>query len=150
MARPKKDKRKERVPLGVPRRRLSFADKDPGYEYRVIHNRPGKPNRVKDAEEAGYEFVLKEDDETMGDEDASRASDMDRRITHVVGADDSNRPLIGYLMRIKKKWYDEDQAKKQGNVDAIERAIMEGKGVMGSQDVEKRYTPKSGGTRIER
>lgn len=146
--------RRERVPLGVPRRKLSWGHKDPNFVYRVIHNRPGKPNRVNEALAAGYEFV--EDNRHMGDTDVSNemGGSTDSKVTHIVGDDDRGNPMTGYLMRIRKEFYEEDQKKKMEIVDERERQMIRGVDTQGQPGRDGRYIPTDPSgqpiTRIER
>jgi len=147
------EKRRERVPLGVPRRKLAWKDQDEDYVYRVIHNRPNKPNRVNEALKAGYEFV--KDDRHLGDEDVSNemGASIDSRVTAIVGTGEKGEAMTGYLMRIKREWYEEDQAKKQEIVNKREEAILTGIDEKGRPGADGRYIPTAGGvpiTHIER
>lgn len=150
----KPKRRRERIPLGVPRRKLTWDHQDENYEYRVFHNRPGKPNRVNDALAAGYEFV--KDDRHMGDEDVSNemGASTDSRVTHIVGEGENGEPLKGYLMRIPKEWYDEDQQKKWDIIDEREKQMMRGIDKEGKPGVGGRYLPTDASgnpiSRIER
>jgi len=143
-----------RIPLGVARRKLSYDNQDPNFSYRVIHNRPGRPNRVNEAIKAGYDFV--EGNEFMGDPDVSNemTSSTDSRITHVVGEGDNGKPLIGYLMRIPMEFYKEDQAEKMKRIDETEKAILRGIDAQGKPGAGGRYLPTDASgapiTRIER
>ena len=144
-----KPKKRERVPLGVPRRKLAFSGMDEeNYSYRVVHNRPNKPNRVNEALAAGYEFV--ESDNLLGEGNITDeiAASTDSRITAVVGADEKGNPMTGYLMKIRKEWYEEDQAKKQKLVDKREEAIFEGVDSQGRPGQDGRYIPTDGGQPI--
>jgi len=79
-------------------------------------------DRIRRALRAGYQPVLK--DGTMGDVNVSGGdeADMGQWTNKRVGKGD-NGPLMGYLMAIKKEWYDEDQAKKQRDLDMVDEAI---------------------------
>lgn len=101
-----------RVPLGS-RARLSFNNLEEGYMYRVIND---VDDRIKRAEAAGYEFV--ESDDKLGDVRVADASKMGAKVSKPVGNN-----VTGYLMRIKKEWYDEDQQLKQKQIDSTESAM---------------------------
>jgi len=101
-----------RVPLGN-RARLSFNNLEEGYVYRVIND---VDDRIKRAEAAGYEFV--ESESSLGDARVADASKMGAKVSKPVGGG-----MTGYLMRIKKDWYDEDQQNKQKQIDSTESAM---------------------------
>lgn len=101
-----------RVPLGS-RARLSFSNLEEGYMYRVIND---VDDRIKRAEAAGYEFV--ESDDKLGDTRVADASKMGTKVSKAVGNN-----VTGYLMRIKKEWYEEDQRTKQKQIEASEAAM---------------------------
>ncbi len=104
--------RPKRTPLGM-RNRLTFKNLDPDYSYRVIND---KDDRIKLAQEGGYEFV--ESTEQLGELKVAEASKMGTKVSKPVG-----HGITGYLMRIKKEWYDEDQKVKQERVNATEAAM---------------------------
>lgn len=119
---PERPKRPERVPLGTHRPKLDFESyKKPGYSYRLMR---GSVGRLQDAERGGWEYVLAED----GTKVKARVGEFE---------DGSSRE--DFLMKIDKKWYDEDQAKKQKVVDQVDEAIKAG-GV-GRQTDDGRYVP---------
>jgi hypothetical protein len=104
--------KKTRTPLGA-RNRLTFSNLDPEFQYRVIND---VDDRLMRAQEAGYEFV--ESPEQLGDKKVAEASKIGTSVSKPVG-----NGTIGYLMRIPKKWYEEDQAAKQKQIDQTEAAL---------------------------
>ena len=104
--------RPTRTPLGQ-RNRLSFGEQDPNYVYRVINDHD---ERLKQAQEAGYEFVT--GDTPLGDKRAAEGGKIDSRISKPVG-----NGTRGFLMRIPKEYYQEDQNAKQQKVDDSEKAM---------------------------
>lgn len=90
------------------------GDKDPNYVYRYVND---TGSRVSNFQSAGYEFV---DDKEMvvGDSRVFDPSDVGstKRVT-------SNDGTISYLMRIKKEFYEEDQAAKAALNDETEKAM---------------------------
>lgn len=114
------DQRKERVPLGVIRKKLSVTAIE-GYVLRWLTDRDG---RIQDAEAAGYEFVAYEETGQIGQHNTTPDSqEQGSKVSKRVGTDDHGAPLIAYLMKIKKEWYDEDQAEKQRKIDETERGV---------------------------
>jgi hypothetical protein len=95
------------------RNRISFNNLDPGYVYRVVNDKDG---RIAKMQSIGYEFV--ESDEQIGDYRAAEGSKMGKAVSKPVG-----NGVIGYLMRTKREFYDEDQAEKSKRVDAVESAL---------------------------
>ena len=105
-----------RTPLGT-RNRLTFKNLDPDYKYRVVSDKDGRLQRAQDG---GYEFV--ESTEGLGDQMAAEASKMGKNVSKPVG-----HGVTGYLMRIPKALYDEDQLAKQSQVNATEQTMKPNK-----------------------
>ena len=103
MSRVSADKRVTRKSLFQRGPQSINGDKDPNYVYRYVND---TGSRVSNFQSAGYEFV---DDKEMvvGDSRVFDPSDVGsaKRVT-------SNDGTISYLMRIKKEFYEEDQAAK--------------------------------------
>ena len=104
--------RPKRVPLGQ-RNRLSFGNQDPNFVYRVIND---QDERLQQAQEAGYEFVVS--DAPLGDKRAAEGGKIDSRVSKPVG-----NGVRGFLMRIPKEYYEEDQNAKMAKVDDMEKAL---------------------------
>ena len=103
--------RKTRTPLdGNSRSRLRVDGKDADFEYYIVNDIDGRIARMQ---EAGWEVVT-EDSVKIGD----------RRIT-VPGQEGSAKTVsvgngvTGVLMKIKREWWEEDQASKQENATAL-------------------------------
>lgn len=137
--------RKQRVPLGGIKMKLSYPNQDPNYEYRWLND---KGNRINEAQDGGYEFVTRSEGKA-GDEVGSDQG-TDSRISKVVMTNEDGSPRRAYLMRIKKDWYKQDQVKKQEYLDNIEKQLMRGIDAKGRPGQDGRYIPSSGGTTIER
>ena len=102
--------RKRRTPL-MRKNVLNYEDKDPNFVYRFVNDRPG---RVQEFLDMGYEHV---DHGKVGDSRVDkRSADGSRTQVHVGQGDQ------GFLMRIPKEFYEEDQKVKQDYVDATEAA----------------------------
>ena len=108
----KRADRPKRTPLGA-RNRLTFGEQDPNYVYRVIND---QDERLKQAQEAGYEFV--NSDAPLGDKRVAEGGKIDSRVSKPVG-----NGVRGFLMRIPRDYYEEDQKIKADKVDATERAM---------------------------
>lgn len=108
--------RPRRTPVGQ-RNRISVQDRDPNYQYRVVNvNLENDPDRIKRFEEAGYEVVPKEKAGTIGDSKVDNPSALGSAGLISVG-----QGTKAVLMRIRKDWYQEDQAAKQAEIDATEQ-----------------------------
>jgi hypothetical protein len=104
--------RTQRIPVGT-RNVLTVMGKDPNYEYRIIND---SGDRVQEFMDAGYELVEK-DSVRVGDKRVNSATAEGTVAQLSVGQGQK-----GYVVRIKKEWYDEDQAKKQRRVNELESA----------------------------
>ena len=112
MATDRTPNRPQRTPLGQ-RNRLTFGKQDPNFVYRVIND---TDERLAEAQEAGYEFVVS--DAPLGDKRAAEGGKVDSRVSKPVG-----NGTRGFLMRIPKEFYAEDQAAKMGKVVETEKAL---------------------------
>lgn len=117
-----------RIPMSVPRQRLSCPD-IVGHHVHWINDEPG---RIMQAQQAGYEFVGKEEAHiNIGDvagDIFGEGTDMGDRVSVVVGTQrDDKTPLRAYLMKIRNEWYREDQSQAQSRVDDIHQAMRQGK-----------------------
>jgi hypothetical protein len=101
-----------RTPLGQ-RNRLSFGKQDPNFVYRVIND---TDDRLQQAQEAGYEFVVS--DEKLGDKRAAEGNAIDSRVSKPVG-----NGTRGFLMRIPKDYYTEDQEAKIKKIEELEQSM---------------------------
>ncbi len=104
--------RTQRVPVGT-RKVLTVAGKDPDYEYRIIND---SGDRVQEFLDAGYELVER-DSVRVGDKRVGSASAEGTKAQLSVG-----QGMKGFVVRIKKEWYQEDQARKQAHVNELESA----------------------------
>ena len=100
------------------RGRLTVKRKDPGFEYRIVNDDVGRIDLLK---ERGYEIVTQET--PIGDNRVGTPTKEGSPVQINVG-----QGKKAYLMRIKKEWYDEDQAAKQAEIDTIEKTIQGGEG----------------------
>lgn len=89
------------------RSRLSVQGKDPNYEYRIVNDTPG---RIERFQEGGWEVVT-EDNISIGERRLGAATELGSAKTVSVG-----QGTTGVLMKIKREWWDEDQAAKQAKV----------------------------------
>lgn len=107
--------RTRRTPIGQ-RNVLTVAGKDPNYVYRIVND---SGDRINEFLDAGYELV-DEDSVKVGDKRVNKASAEGTKSQISVGQGQK-----AFVMRIRKEWYDEDQAIKQQRVDQLEATIKE-------------------------
>ena len=115
-ARGTQHKRVDRKPLSARGPLNITGEKDPNFHYRFVND---QGNRVYNYQQAGYEIVT-DGDLTVGDSRVSDASNLGS--AHRVVGDGGTTSV---LMRIKKEWFDEDQAKKAARVDEQEQAMKQ-------------------------
>lgn len=105
--------RVRRQPVGT-RNRLSIKGKEPGYVYRIVADRS---DNIATLREAGYEHVPA-DKVTVGDSRVNVPKNLSEHATISLGGGE-----IGYVMRQKEDWYEEDQAAKRAAIKETEDAI---------------------------
>ena len=136
--------RKARVPLGVPRRKLS-SDLRPGYVRRWINDAVG---RLEEAQAGGYQFVQSA---IVGDVpgDVTEQAGIGLQVSRIVGKDETGGPITAFLMEIPQEFYDEDQAEKNDVICKMENSLRRGADNHGAPGKDGRYVPKDG-IKIER
>lgn len=102
-----------RTPIGR-RNLLNVRNKDPEYQYRIVND---KEDRIQTFQEAGWELVT-DGDVTVGDKRVTKASAEGTPKKVSVG-----QGMQAYVMRIRKDWFEEDQARKAAYVNEIESAM---------------------------
>lgn len=108
------EKPKKRIPLG--RRSILGIDpgiKDPAYAHRVVTDKGGRINMFRDA---GWEVVEKKSH--IGDPQVGGDNQPGKIVAKTVGEGE-----VGYLMRIKKEFYEEDQQTKAENIHETEAGL---------------------------
>lgn len=111
----------ERIPMGVVHQKLSVRDYDnqlEGYSARFFND---TGNRINDAIKGGWMPVYQEGNLDLGDGEYD--PDRDIWVSQVVGTQEGGKPLLAYLMKIKKEWYDADQANKAAKIQEVDDAI---------------------------
>lgn len=107
---------------------LTVKNKDPNFVYRIVND---LGDRVLNLQECGYEIVT--DNTQIGDKRVAIPTKEGSPVQINVG-----QGKKAYLMRIKKEFYDEDQAAKQAEVTATEEtAKSESAGDYGSIKIER-------------
>ena len=95
---------------------LTVSGKDPAYEYRIVND---DGDRVSQFEEMGYE-VVKDQNITVGDRRIANPTKEGSPVQISVGGGTK-----AYVMRIKKEWYDEDQAAKAKRIEESEKGMLQ-------------------------
>ena len=111
-----KSARVARKPLTQRGPQAIAGTKDADFVYRFVND---TGSRVANFQAAGYELVTS-DDLTVGDNRVSDASDLGSAKRVV-----SNDGTTSYLMKIKREWYDEDQATKAAALAEQEAAMKQ-------------------------
>ena len=110
--------RKERIPIGVRRKRLT-APGDKGFHEHIFNDNWRKyPNRIHEALRGGYEPI------------------PDCK-SNPVGSNDDGSAIMGVAMRLPIELYEQDQALKQRVIDRTEATIQAGTYEVNPQD--RRY-----------
>ena len=107
--------RPQRTPVGQ-RNILTVKGKDPSYVYRIVND---GDDRISQYKEAGYDIVP-DTSVAVGDKRVQSAGTIGTGKHLSVG-----QGTKAYVMRIRKDWYDEDQAAKLKGVAAVEQATKE-------------------------
>lgn len=121
--------RVQRTPVGK-RSILSVRGKDPEYHYRIVND---KDDRIEAFLAAGYEAVNAKDIK-VGDNRVDAASPEGSVARVSVGLGDK-----AVVMRIRKDWFEEDQARKLKEVDLNEAATKQEalNGTYGKLDISR-------------
>lgn len=89
---------------------------DPNFNYRVVVDYKSKPGRIEKFKKAGYVHVIS--GENMGDDDVMKPKKLGSKVTVPVGNGET-----GYLMKIPKEYYLEDQAAKEAEIKRLEQSM---------------------------
>lgn len=113
-----KPDRPDRTPLHDQKDKINIKEMDPNYHYRwVTSNNPTDPDRVERFKRGGYEVVggnVKVGDSTVEDLTTRSSGAVERYM---------GQGQKAVLMRIRRDWYEEDQAAKQKEIDALEQQM---------------------------
>jgi hypothetical protein len=127
--------RRERVPFSANRRRLALHKELDGFVTRWFND---QDDRLQRAEDAGYQYVHRKEIGQVGDKDISNGNtDVNSRVSRVVGRNVNGQPIRAYLMKIRKDWYEQDQAKKEEVNKRVDDAIRAG--TSGGANVQNQY-----------
>lgn len=138
MARTRKVDRKDRVPFGTMKSKLTLDAQttkklaEAGKVPRVINDDGSM--RIAQALQGGYEFVVSGGETYLGDSDGSAIPDCGSLIKKYVGKNDKGEPMYGYVMAIDKELYEEDKAAKEAVNKKVDDAIRGGTLANGSTE----------------
>ena len=134
---------KTRIPMSVPQQRLA-APEIPGYH---CHWMRGTPDRLAQAQRAGYTFVSGEEAETnnfdlAGDPEDSGSTDLGSHVSQVASTsggdlDPDGNAIRMYLMKLPQELWEEDQKLIGDRNDQIAANLR------GDNLVENGYIPQS-------
>jgi hypothetical protein len=95
---------------------LTVTGKDPEYHYRIVND---DGDRVQMFIDGGYE-IESAVNINVGDKSVGKASSEGSKAQVSVG-----KGIKAFVMKIRKDWFDEDQATKQEAVDNLERTTKQ-------------------------
>lgn len=141
----KTDAERKRTPMTLPMRKLEVSE-IAGYH---LYWMRGSPQRLAQAERAGYEFVTEDDVKLNnldlgGDAAVSGNTDMGSKVSTVTGDDlVEGQPMRLYLMKIREEWWQEGQKiledRSEKIADSFRRGLI-GHDQPGAGDTSNRYT----------
>lgn len=110
---------RQRIPVHGSRDILTIlSGKDPGHVYRFVKDVNEDGARIMRFRNAGYEFVRSDEENLqIGQNHVYKSSENGSIIVVKEGVGNL------YLMKIKKEWYEEDQAAKEAALKDTERMI---------------------------
>jgi hypothetical protein len=127
--------RRTRVPFSANRKRLQVDTTFPGFHIRWFND---QDDRLLRAEAAGYEYVQRKEIGQVGDKDISNGNtDLNSKVSRVVGRTKDNQSIRAYLMKIRDAYWQEDRAAKAAIASEIDQAIRAGNA--GGADVKNSY-----------
>jgi len=120
-----------RAPRGRPNRReaagfrnrLAISGQDPSFVYRIVNDSDG---RVAYFENLGYELCKHDEIKVVGKRQTQPDAKEGQLAVISVGGGQK-----AYVMKIRKDWYDEDQAEKRGMIDEQRKTIGQFEGSTG-------------------
>jgi hypothetical protein len=127
----------ERVPFGAHRTKLQVEDGINGQVLRWFNDMDGRIERALDG---GYQFVKPGEVPRLGQGQIHEDnSDLNTKVSKIVSRG-TDKPIRAYLMKIRKSWYDKDQAAKEAINAEIDEALRNN--APGGNVVDNQYVPK--------
>jgi hypothetical protein len=96
----------------------------PDYEVRIFNDTPG---RIEQALSGGWEFVSPTEVRNVKTNVVSRNTDVGDKVRFLTNPSAKEGEQYGYLMKIRKEWWLEDQAALQAKNNAIDDSIRNGR-----------------------
>ena len=134
---------RQRVPFSGRRQKLQLSAQDSksldenGWKPRWVNDKDG---RIQQALAGGYVFVTPEEAPSIGQFSLTKGGDdLNGKVSLIVSKGDS-KPIRSFLMKIQKKYYEEDKVAKRQNVINLEQSLDAGQ--PGGNVVENQYVPK--------
>lgn len=131
---------RKRVPFGARRAKLQLSDEDMknldknGFTARWINDADG---RIERATAGGWLFVKRDEAPSVGQGVIDEGNtDLSDKVSKVVSRGD--RVIRAFLMKIKKKYYEEDQAAKEAVNAKVDQALAGGEA---GAAIENKYGP---------
>jgi hypothetical protein len=124
----KKVEKRERVMFHESRTRLTadvVKDVSRDHVFRWFND---KADRINRAVKGGWDFVTESElDGRVGDKTVTGDnSDLNGRVSKIVGKTDAAAPTRGYLMKLRKEYNKEDKKAKNAIYDQVDEAIRAG------------------------
>jgi len=111
-----------RIPVSGIRDIMTVLGKDPAFEYRFVLDKAERGARMMRFDRGGWTFARHDDlpgGITVGEESVYKSKSEGSIVRFPTG-----EGHFSYLMKIKKEWYDADQAAKADAINAVEETII--------------------------
>lgn len=130
-----KTETRKRVPFSANRKRLQIDEKFEGFATRWFND---QDDRLARAEAAGYRYVDRKEVRGVGEADITNGNtDLNSKVSRVVGRTQQNTPIRAFLMKIRLEFKQEDDRAKEAKNALVDEAIRGGK--PGGIAMEKQY-----------
>jgi hypothetical protein len=134
-----KTERKRKSAFTGLNQKLGVYGTDPAYKYHWFNDIAG---RISQAQQTGYDFVMKDEVElSMSGIAVNANEDLGGRISTFVDKGDanSNGGFRAYLMKIPLEYFEEDQKAMQDKINQVERDMITHNGVAGGLSNKDTY-----------
>lgn len=126
----------ERIPVSGIRDIMTVLNKDPNFAYRFVLDKDEAGSRIMRFKRGWWDFARADDFEgvSVGSESVYK-SKQDGSIVRFP----SGEGHFSYLMKIEKKYYDEDQQAKWNKIDEVEQTITRTGTTPDGEAIEGKY-----------
>lgn len=129
--------KRARLPFGAHRAKLQVTDEFPGFKIRWFNDIDG---RLLRAETGGWVYVGQDEVPSLGQGQIHQGNtDVNSKVSKIVSRGNEN-VLRAYLMKIKSKFYEDDQKEKERGNAQIDEALRQGS--PGGNIVDNQYVPE--------